>query len=192
MYCRSRQVSRLSQVYAYCYSAIRRTLPDSNRFVQDFSECSPTERAGLLKEVLAPSMADSRKSMTSLRHVECQSLHWAASPYATLSICRFATVRSQIAGSGVLQDLFEGIQGNIDILPGLKSGDSRLYQKEVHVLSPQLAISQPLLVPCSGASHVPRPLEPPKQWIWSAMDAKTRQVVALHVGDRSRQSAKQL
>ena len=95
-------------------------------------------------------------------------------------------------GQRVSQDLFEGIQGNIDILSGLKSGDSRLYQKEVHVLSSQLAFSQLLPVPCSGASHVPRPLEPHKQWIWSAMDAKTRQVVALHVGARSRQSAKQL
>src|SRR5262245_52027105 len=31
-----------------------------------------------------------------------------------------------------------------------------------------------------------------KQWIWIAMDAKTRQVIVFHVGDRSRQSAKQL
>jgi insertion element IS1 protein InsB len=31
-----------------------------------------------------------------------------------------------------------------------------------------------------------------KQWIWIAMDAKTRQVIAFHVGDRSRRSAKQL
>ena len=31
-----------------------------------------------------------------------------------------------------------------------------------------------------------------KQWIWSAMDATTRQVIALHVGDRSRTSAKRL
>ena len=31
-----------------------------------------------------------------------------------------------------------------------------------------------------------------KQWIWVAMDAKTRQVIAFHVGDRSRGSAKAL
>ena len=31
-----------------------------------------------------------------------------------------------------------------------------------------------------------------KQWIWIAMDAKTRQVIAFHVGDRSRDSAKEL
>ena len=31
-----------------------------------------------------------------------------------------------------------------------------------------------------------------KQWIWIAMDARTRQVTAVHVGDRSRESAKQL
>ncbi|MBD0327966.1 MAG: IS1 family transposase [Pyrinomonadaceae bacterium] len=30
------------------------------------------------------------------------------------------------------------------------------------------------------------------QWIWIAMDAKTRQIIAFHVGDRSRDSAKQL
>jgi insertion element IS1 protein InsB len=29
-----------------------------------------------------------------------------------------------------------------------------------------------------------------KQWIWIAMDAKMRQVIAFHVGDRSRKSAK--
>src|SRR5438093_4803941 len=31
-----------------------------------------------------------------------------------------------------------------------------------------------------------------KQWIWIAMDAKTRQVIAFHVGDRSRESGAQL
>jgi insertion element IS1 protein InsB len=31
-----------------------------------------------------------------------------------------------------------------------------------------------------------------KQWIWIAIDAKTRQVIAFHVGDRSRRSAKRL
>jgi insertion element IS1 protein InsB len=31
-----------------------------------------------------------------------------------------------------------------------------------------------------------------KQWIWIAMDAKTCQVIAFHVGDRSRRSAKRL
>jgi insertion element IS1 protein InsB len=31
-----------------------------------------------------------------------------------------------------------------------------------------------------------------KQWIWIAMDEKTRQVIAFHVGDRSRRSAKRL
>jgi insertion element IS1 protein InsB len=31
-----------------------------------------------------------------------------------------------------------------------------------------------------------------RQWIWLAMDAKTRQVIAFHIGDRSRKSAKQL
>jgi insertion element IS1 protein InsB len=31
-----------------------------------------------------------------------------------------------------------------------------------------------------------------KQWIWLAMDATTRQIIAFHVGDRSRESAKAL
>ena len=31
-----------------------------------------------------------------------------------------------------------------------------------------------------------------KQWLWMAMDAKTRQIIAFHVGDRSRKSAKRL
>jgi IS1 family transposase len=31
-----------------------------------------------------------------------------------------------------------------------------------------------------------------KQWIWIALDAQTRQIIAFHVGDRSRDSAKEL
>jgi len=31
-----------------------------------------------------------------------------------------------------------------------------------------------------------------KQWIWIALDVKTRQVIAFHVGDRSKESARQL
>jgi len=31
-----------------------------------------------------------------------------------------------------------------------------------------------------------------KQWIWLAMDVKTRQIIAFHIGDRSRKSGKQL
>lgn len=31
-----------------------------------------------------------------------------------------------------------------------------------------------------------------KQWIWVAIDARSRQVIAFHVGDRSRESAKEL
>jgi hypothetical protein len=31
-----------------------------------------------------------------------------------------------------------------------------------------------------------------KPWIWIAIDAQTRQIIALHVGDRSRDSAQEL
>jgi insertion element IS1 protein InsB len=31
-----------------------------------------------------------------------------------------------------------------------------------------------------------------KQWIWLAMDTKTRQIMAFHIGDRSRKSARRL
>ena len=31
-----------------------------------------------------------------------------------------------------------------------------------------------------------------KQWVWIAMDAKTRQIIAFHVGDRSHTSTEQL
>jgi len=31
-----------------------------------------------------------------------------------------------------------------------------------------------------------------KQWIWLAMNAKTRQIIAFHVSDRSRKSARKL
>jgi len=40
------------------------------------------------------------------------------------------------------------------------------------------------------ASFVPKKAN--KQWLWIAMDAPTRQVLAFHVGDRSRKSAKRL
>ena len=30
-----------------------------------------------------------------------------------------------------------------------------------------------------------------KQWVWIAMDKQTRQIIAFHIGDRSRDSAKQ-
>jgi insertion element IS1 protein InsB len=30
-----------------------------------------------------------------------------------------------------------------------------------------------------------------QQWIWIAMDKQTRQIIAFHIGDRSRDSAKQ-
>ena len=68
---------------------------------------------------------------------------------------------------------------------------------------------------CPDHLHVPRPAGPAevvlhqleaeademwsfvekkanKQWIWIAMDATTRQIIAFHVGDRSRDSAKEL
>ncbi|MFM2312424.1 MAG: hypothetical protein RLZZ04_1700 [Cyanobacteriota bacterium] len=31
-----------------------------------------------------------------------------------------------------------------------------------------------------------------KQWIWLALDVKTREVVGVHIGDRSRNGARQL
>jgi insertion element IS1 protein InsB len=31
-----------------------------------------------------------------------------------------------------------------------------------------------------------------RQWLWMAMDATTRQIIAFHVGDRSRESGKAL
>jgi insertion element IS1 protein InsB len=68
---------------------------------------------------------------------------------------------------------------------------------------------------CPDHLHVPRPAGPAevvlhqleaeademwsfvekkanKQWLWIAMDATTRQIIAFHVGDRSRDSAKEL
>src|SRR6266851_3249372 len=65
------------------------------------------------------------------------------------------------AGHLRIAKLYEYMRvAHIDILPGLKSGDSRPRHKEVHILGPRPARSQPLPVPCSGACHVPRPLEP--------------------------------
>jgi len=31
-----------------------------------------------------------------------------------------------------------------------------------------------------------------KQWIWLAIDVRTRQIIAFHIGDRSRKSARKL
>ena len=47
-------------------------------------------------------------------------------------------------------------------------------------------------------SWIPRPIwsfvgkKDDKQWIWLALDAKTKEIVGVHVGDRSRTEAKKL
>ena len=49
------------------------------------------------------------------------------------------------------------------------------------------------LTPCLRVSRcLPHQKKANKQWIWIAMDATTRQVIAFHVGDRSRESGKEL
>ena len=49
------------------------------------------------------------------------------------------------------------------------------------------------LTPCLRVSRcLPHKQKANKQWVWIAMDKQTRQIIAFHVGDRSRDSAKQL
>ena len=49
------------------------------------------------------------------------------------------------------------------------------------------------LTPCLRVSRcLPHQKKANKQWIWIAMDAKTRQIIAFHVGDRSGKSGQQL
>jgi insertion element IS1 protein InsB len=57
------------------------------------------------------------------------------------------------------------------------------------VTSPQAVIIQRLDV---EADEICSLKKANKQWLWLAMDTTTRQVIAFHVGDRSRKSAEQL
>jgi insertion element IS1 protein InsB len=77
---------------------------------------------------------------------------------------------------GFLVQCFEALPAHLHVQPVTCHGD---------VMIQQLAVEADEM-----SSFVHK--EANKQWIWIAMDAKTRQVIAFHVGDRSRKSAKRL
>jgi insertion element IS1 protein InsB len=89
-----------------------------------------------------------------------------------LSRCRCHT---QVVGGFPVQ-CFEALPDHLNVEPISRTQDVVIQRLEVEADEMQSFVKK----------------KENKQWIWIAMDAKTRQVIAFHVGDRSRRSAKQL
>jgi insertion element IS1 protein InsB len=77
---------------------------------------------------------------------------------------------------GFLVQCFEALPDHLNVEPISRTQDVVIQRLEVEADEMQSFVKK--------KEH--------KQWIWIAMDAKTRQVIAFHVGDRSRRSAKWL
>jgi insertion element IS1 protein InsB len=77
---------------------------------------------------------------------------------------------------GFLVQCFEALPGHLHVQPVTCTQDVIMQRLEVEA--------------DEMASFVKKKVN--KQWIWIAMDAKSRQVIAFHVGDRSRRSAMRL
>jgi insertion element IS1 protein InsB len=77
---------------------------------------------------------------------------------------------------GFLVECFEALPDHLHVQPITCHGNIMLRRLEVEA--------------DEMASFVQKKAH--KQWIWIAMDATSRQVIAFHVGDRSRRSAKRL
>jgi insertion element IS1 protein InsB len=77
---------------------------------------------------------------------------------------------------GVRVTCFEALPDHVHVQPVTCHGDGMLRRLEVEADAMASCVQQ----------------QANKQWIWIAMDARSRQVIAFHVGDRSRQSAKRL
>jgi insertion element IS1 protein InsB len=90
-------------------------------------------------------------------------------------ICRAVGVRLKWL-LGFIITCFEDLPDHLYVQPVVGNQDVMLHRLEVDT--------------DEMASFVHKKAN--KQWIWIAMDAKTRQVIAFHVGDRSRKSAKRL
>jgi insertion element IS1 protein InsB len=90
-------------------------------------------------------------------------------------ICRAVGVKLKWL-LGFLVQCFEALPDHLHVQPVVYHGD---------VMMQRLAVEADEM-----SSFVHKKAN--KQWIWIAMDAKTRQVIAFHVGDRSRKSAKRL
>jgi insertion element IS1 protein InsB len=77
---------------------------------------------------------------------------------------------------GFLVECFEGLPDHLHVQPVTRKHNVMIQRLEVEA--------------DEIASFVKRKAN--KSWIWIAMDATSRQVIAFHVGDRSRRSAKRL
>jgi insertion element IS1 protein InsB len=77
---------------------------------------------------------------------------------------------------GFLVQCFEALPDHLNVQPVSRTQDVVIQRLEVEADEMQSFVKK----------------KENKRWIWIAMDAKTRQVVAFHVGDRSRRSAKRL
>jgi len=77
---------------------------------------------------------------------------------------------------GFLVQCFEALPDHLNVEPVSRTQDVAIQRLEVEADEMQSFVKK----------------KENKQWIWIAMDAKTRRVIAFHVGDRSRHSAKQL
>jgi insertion element IS1 protein InsB len=90
-------------------------------------------------------------------------------------ICRAARVKLKWL-LGFIVNCFEALPDHLNVQPISCNQDVIIQRLEVEA--------------DEMASFVQKKAN--KQWMWLAMDAKTRQVIAFHVGDRSRKSAKKL
>ena len=77
---------------------------------------------------------------------------------------------------GFLVTCFEGLPDHLNVQPITSTADVMIQRLEVEA--------------DAMARFVQKKAN--KQWIWRAMDVQTRQIMAFHVGDRSRKSARTL
>jgi insertion element IS1 protein InsB len=77
---------------------------------------------------------------------------------------------------GFLVQCFEALPDHLNVQPVNRTQDVVIQRLEVETDEMQSFVQK----------------KENKQWMWIAMDVKTRQVIAFHVGDRSRRSAKRL
>jgi insertion element IS1 protein InsB len=77
---------------------------------------------------------------------------------------------------GFLVQCFEALPDHLNVEPVSRTQDVMIQRLEVDADEMQSFVKK----------------KGNKQWMWIAMDAKTRQVIAFHVGDRSRRRAKRL
>jgi transposase-like protein len=90
-------------------------------------------------------------------------------------ICRAVGVKLKWL-LGFIVNCFEALPDHLNVQPITRNADVVIQRLEVEA--------------DKMASFVQNKAN--KQWIWLAMDAKSRQIIGFHVGDRSRKSARAL